>query len=147
MKIKLEKPFNLIWKYGYLRQSGKDGRRRVDLVNSDIDRTTISYARYLVCVERGELLPDGFEVDHIDTDCSNDSLDNLQVLSKDMHEEKTRKENTTGRTMLNLVCPNCGKDFEREKRFVKPNTVPKCSRKCNAEYNREHYGWVGKAVQ
>lgn len=144
MKIELEEPFKSLWKSGYLRQSKTDNRRRVDLFNSNGDRTTISYAKYLVCISRGSMLPEGYEVDHRDKDCCNDALDNLQVLSVEKHKEKTAKENTTGRTMVKLVCPSCGKDFQREKRNIKPSTTPKCSRKCNAEYNRKYNGWTGK---
>ena len=142
MKIELESPFKELWKKGYLRQSKKDNRRRVDLVNSSKDRTTISYAKYLICIKRGELLPEGYEVDHIDADCCNDALDNLQVLPTKDHTEKTKKEATTGRTIVKIVCPNCYKTFEREKRNVKPNTTPKCSRKCNAQFNIKHNGWT-----
>lgn len=144
MKIQLQEPFKSLWNYGYLRQSKKDNRRRVDLFNSGLDRTTISYAKYLICIHRGELLPEGYEVDHIDKDRCNDSITNLQVLTAEEHKEKTIMENTTGRTTVELVCPNCGNNFLREKRNVKPNTTPKCSRTCNAEYNRKHNGWVGK---
>lgn len=141
MKIELETPFKELWKKGYLRQDTNTNRRRVDLVNNSKDRTTISFARYLVCVDRGSLLPDGYEVDHIDRDCSNDALDNLQVLSVEEHKEKTRLEATTGRTMVELTCQNCFKGFKREKRNVKPNTSPKCSRKCNAQFNKKNRGW------
>ena len=146
MKIELETPFKELWKKGYLRQENKTNRRRVDLVNNSKDRTTVSFARYLVCVARGSLLPEGYEVDHIDKDCGNDALDNLQVLSVEEHTEKTRKEVTTGRTVVILTCPNCFKDFKREKRNVKPNTIPKCSRKCNAQFNIKNRGWGKQKV-
>lgn len=144
MRIILEEPFKSLWRKGYLRQSKIDNRRRVDLVNGKYDRTTISYAKYLVCVNRAELLPYGYEVDHIDKDCCNDTLDNLQVLSVDEHKEKTRKENSNGRNTVELICPNCNSLFKREKRGIKKNTTPKCSRKCNAEFNRKNAVWMGK---
>lgn len=114
-RIILEPPFNSLWKRGYIREDRK-GRKRVDLVNSKIDRTTISYARYLVCVELGFILSDEYEVDHVDADCSNDSLDNLQILTREEHMSKTQKEATTGRTMVCCTCPECGIIFQKEKK-------------------------------
>lgn len=141
MIIELQSPFSENWRSGYLRQSKKDKRRRVDLFNSNIDRTTISYAKYMVCIDIGSYLPDGYEVDHIDGDRTNDVISNLQIISKEDHLEKTKKEMTTGRTMIKLVCPNCFNSFEKEKRFVKVGTVSKCSRRCNALFNRKNNGW------
>lgn len=134
MVIDLESPYKEIYRKGYLRED-KFGRKRLDLINSKIDRTTISYARYLVSVDLGYMLGQDFEVDHIDTDCSNDELHNLQVLSIEEHREKTSKENKTGRTMVELTCLCCGKDFTREKRNVQVER-PLCSRSCNGKMSR-----------
>ena len=129
MILELEEPFKSIWKKGYLRQSSIDGRRRVDLFNTNNDRTTISYAKYLMVVHLGQDIPEGYEVDHIDNDSTNDILSNLQILTEEEHRIKTGKHNT-GRTIVTLTCPICGTVFEREKRQVKVAN-PKCSRRCN----------------
>lgn len=144
MKIELETPFKELWKSGYIRQSAIDGRKRVDLFNSSRDRTTISHSRYVMCVSIGSMVPDGYEVDHIDKDVSNDSPDNLQVLSKSDHLEKTVREATTGRTYLDLVCCNCSRSFKREKRQMKKNSAHMCSRSCNAQFNRKFKNWAKK---
>lgn len=68
------------WKRAYLRTSS-DGRKRVDLVNSASNRTTTSYARYLISVVNGRYLTEDEEVDHIDNDCTNDEISNLQILT------------------------------------------------------------------
>lgn len=133
MKINLEYPFNNDWRVGYLRESKKDGRRRVDLINTQYDRTTISYSRYLMSIKLGRYLTSDEEVDHIDTNCANDDIDNLQLLSVDEHLDKTKKENTTGRTMIDIVCPYCKKEFVREKRQVKTK-LSFCSKSCSAKY-------------
>ena len=73
MVIELESPYKEIYRKGYLRED-KSGRKRLDLINSKRDRTTISYARYLVSVDLGYVLGQDYEVDHIDTDCSNDEI-------------------------------------------------------------------------
>lgn len=132
MQIDLQEPFKSLYRKGYLRESA-DGRRRVDLYNSPEDRTTISYARYLLSVKNGRFLNQDEEADHIDTDTLHDDLKNLQVLTKAEHAHKTALENF-GKQFANLVCPQCGKTFTREKRFVRTDN-PKCSRRCNALSN------------
>lgn len=133
MKINLEYPFNQDWRSGYLRESKKDNRKRVDLVNNNTDRTTISYARYLMSVKLGRYLTENEEVDHHDTDCTNDDITNLKLMSTEEHLLKTSKENSTGRTMVTIECPYCKKVFEREKRNVKTK-LSFCSRSCSATY-------------
>lgn len=86
MKVELEEPFKSKWKKGYL-VTNSENRRNIILYNNPRDRTTIAYARYLFSVKIGELVPPNLEVDHKDNDKTNDSIDNLQLL--------TRKENVT----------------------------------------------------
>ena len=81
MKIKLSPPFSLMWRIGYL-VTNKENRRNVLLYNNRHDRTTISYARYIYCVAINAFIPSDTEVDHIDGDKTNDTLQNLQLLSK-----------------------------------------------------------------
>lgn len=131
----LETPFKELWRVAYIREA-EDGRKRIDLVNSSKDRTTISFARYLMCVKLGKFISEDYEVDHIDADCTNDDLSNLQILTKEEHLEKTTREATTGRTFLQLVCPNCRITFKREVRFTTGNKENNfCSRHCNAAHN------------
>ncbi len=132
MKIKLKSPFKEKWKFGYLRKS-KDGRKRVDLFNSNTDRTTISYARYKVSVKRGVILSSRYEVDHKNGDKTDDSSRNLQVLSRKKHLEKTLKERPKRKISI-LICPICHKEFQRYTNQIKKNTVPKCSRRCNGKW-------------
>lgn len=141
MKITLEHPFCNDWRSGYLRKSNKDSRARVDLYNSNKDRTTISYARYVMSVHLGRYLNDDEEVGHINSDCSDDRLENLQLLRVEDHREKTSKERATGRSMVKLRCPVCHKNFHREARVVrrdaidgkdkKSGRVNSCCRSCN----------------
>jgi hypothetical protein len=142
MIIELEHPFKNEWRKGYLRV-GKDGRKRVDLVNWPESRTTISYARYLLSVKEGRFLSENEEVDHIDGNNSNDDLENLQILTKEQHRFKSSLEKS-GRTYIQCVCKYCGIMFERELREVKryPNTF--CTRSCSGKYKRECCGWEPK---
>lgn len=133
MKIELEYPFVNDWRLGYLRTS-RDGRKRVDLYNSDTERTTISYARYLMSCHIGRYLTEDEEVDHVDRDRTNDELSNLQILSVEDHRKKSTAEATTGRTMVMITCAYCGKASEKEKRNVKyANSF--CNRSCAGKYN------------
>lgn len=142
MKIELELPYSKDWKKAYLRVSPIDGRARLDLVNSETHRTTTAYARYLLAVKLGRYLSEDEEADHINNDCSNDDLDNLQVLSVEEHKAKT-KAFVEGRNYTTCVCAYCQKEFQREVRNIK-NNKNLCSRSCNAKYNREYGGWTGK---
>lgn len=141
MLIELEYPFCVDWSKGYLRTCKKDGRTRVDLINSNTDRTTVTYARYLLGVKIGRYLTEQEEADHINNDCTDDSIENLQVLSIEEHKAKT-KLHVEGRTYLDCVCSYCGKEFQREKRHMQ-GLKTLCSRSCNAKYNREFGSWTG----
>lgn len=134
-RLILEYPFKDVWKTGYLRTS-KDDRKRVDLYNTETDRTTISYARYLLSVKLGRILSVDEEADHKNADKTDDSVSNLQVLSKCDHYEKTAQERL-GRTFVELICTNCGIYFNREIRQIKKNSKPFCSRNCNGKYSRK----------
>ena len=135
MKIELDFPFNKDWKYGYIRESKKDKRKRVDLFNSNENRTTISYARYIISTSLGRYLSSDEEVDHIDGDKTNDDLENLQILTKQMHLEKTLKDRPK-RKIETLICANCGIVFNRFSNQIKKNKVANhfCSRHCNGKF-------------
>ena len=87
MRYELSAPYSTDWRRGYLQES-KDGRKYVVLYNSNKDRSVTSYARYLMAVKIGRYLTDEEEVDHKDEDKTNDSLDNLQILTG--HENKVK---------------------------------------------------------
>ena len=134
MRIVLEEPYASRYRKGYLRRDSS-GRGRVDLVNTSTDRTTVSYARYLVEVQMNAFIPAGYEVDHIDADCSNDDLSNLQVLTVEDHLKKSAKERE-GRAYSEFICPYCGTVFHKETRNVtilQKNVF--CSYSCNAKYS------------
>ena len=88
MKIDLEYPYNTLWNNGYI-VINPEGRRNVVLFNSQIDRSTVSYARYLMSVKLGRFLTDQEEVDHIDNNKTNDDPNNLQILTPEQNREKT----------------------------------------------------------
>ena len=92
------------------------------------ERTTLSHARYLMCVKEGRWLSPEEQVDHVDDDKLNDSLDNLQILSRAENIKKGKK-----RTMVKLSCAECGEGFERRKGAdpkAKGYKQAFCSRRC-----------------
>lgn len=127
MKIDLEYPYNIDWKKGYLVVN-PEGRQTVILFNSSSDRSSTSYARYLMAVKEKRYLTEHEEVDHKDTDHTNDNIENLQILSVNEHKEKTFNE-FSGKTYIDFICEQCGNSFSREIRQVKI-TTKYCSRAC-----------------
>ncbi len=92
-KIELDKLFSTQWDSAYLIHHAKEGRNYVVLRNSATDkRTTIQYAKYLMSIKLGRILRREEQVDHIDGDKTNDSIDNLQLLSEQAHRAKTAVE-------------------------------------------------------
>ncbi len=126
MKIQLEFPYSAKWRNGYI-VTNPEKRKTVILFNSKHDRSSVSYARYLMAVHMGRFLSESEHVDHIDDDKTNDVISNLQILSQAANNKKSSK----GLTIVTLSCGCCGKSFVREKRqLYSPRKTISCSRKC-----------------
>lgn len=130
MKIQLKYPFSQDWKKGYLVTNRED-RQHVILFNSDKDRTTISYARYLMSVYLKKYIEKGYEVDHINNDKTDDRLENLQVLTTKENREKQRL--LKPKRIVKMICPICNKEFVFEARNLSTRPNPCCSRKCGGK--------------
>lgn len=141
MKIEIDGPYKELYRAAYLRES-RDGRKRVDLFNSNSDRTTVSYARYLMSCHLGRVLTPQEEVDHINGNRSDDRFENLQVLLKEVHRKKTTKEGPK-RKEASLCCAFCGVEFLRWENLTLGKDRHFCSRSCNAKNSRAS-GWTGK---
>ena len=117
MKIPVEPPFEGLWKHAYVVKN-KENRNMVCLVNGAKDRTTIALARYRMAIKLGRLLRDDEQVDHIDNDKTNDSIDNLQILSKEDNIAKyqeTQPHNIHGTSAMlhkGCRCEKC-KNYDR----------------------------------
>jgi hypothetical protein len=96
----------------------KDGRKIVNIVYDNQRRKTVSYPKYLLGQHLGrELLPHE-TVDHIDRDFTNDSIDNLQVLTQKEHTAlDTRRVDK-----VEIICIECGKVMKRDARRVRANS-------------------------
>lgn len=79
----------------------------------------ISYAKYLWEVSHKRKVRKGYEIDHIDGDCTNDTLDNLQEISSTENRKKgtsaTVKKNISNKGKVFLWCPVCGIRFKKYK--------------------------------
>lgn len=109
-----------------------EGRRKVFLVHGDGSRTTMTLARYRMCVHLGRKLEQSEEVDHKDEDRLNDDLSNLQILTRVQNLRKSAAHK--GRMMVTLKCPSCQKIFERgrsQTHLAKKGVFTACSRKCS----------------
>lgn len=122
--------------------SGKQNRKRVLLYFKDGSRTTKSWARYLYEREHGEIDP-SLTVDNIDEDCSNDSLDNLQLLTRSENSKKSAANGKNGiRKKYTGTCPNCGAYFTRYLNRVRHNRKqgkagPFCGKSCAGVYSMD----------
>ena len=110
----------------------KDGRQHVILYRDGV-RTTVSYPKYLLEQKLGRKLESHETCDHIDNDPTNNSLDNLQVLSR---ADNIRKQAAlTPMELGTFTCPVCNCSFTRPMCDVRGNlkknkSGPYCSRSC-----------------
>lgn len=116
--------------YGpYLR---KDGRKHVIHIYDDGTRRTQSYPRYLLEQHLQRELLEIETVDHVDEDFTNDSIQNLQILSRGMNAEKSAPK----AEYLELICKVCSASFLRRKAVhlyetqVRHKDGPFCSHQC-----------------
>lgn len=112
----------------------KDGRQHVIHYYGNNFRVTQSYPRYLMEQKLDRELEDWEEVDHIDNDPTNNSIDNLQILTQRENQQKEADRRT--KEVWDFTCPICGVFFQKEARFVRWNNIvrkkkgPYCSRSC-----------------
>ena len=119
MKIVLEEPYSKDFTSGSL-VINPEGRRNVILYDDVTkNRTTTSYARYLLAVDIGRYLTEDEQADHIDEDKTNDSLDNLQILSrKDNIRKHVIAANKEARKII-LRCCCCQEEIMMSLRIYK----------------------------
>ncbi len=89
MRIELQTPYSADYTAGYVNK-GSEWRRMLVLVDLNGRLHCTAYARYLVSVREGRYLAADEEVDHINNDKKDDSLENLQILSKAENLRKQR---------------------------------------------------------
>lgn len=132
MKIKLEYPFTLIYKSWYIL-TNKEDREIVVLYKNKYIRTTIQYAKYLMSINAWRILWKNEQVDHIDWNKKNNSINNLQILSEKEHIKKTKQ--LYKKKFVKYYCPVCNDEFivkHWNSNLVdsKTNQYIFCSKKC-----------------
>ena len=102
------------------------------LVNPNVrkDRKTIAFARYIMAVHLGRELTAEETVDHINEDKTDDSITNLQLMSRKDNKAKSQKP----RTWITAVCPHCHSQFKYMKGQRKNSRNPACSRRCASKF-------------
>jgi len=110
-----------------------DNRKFMVIVRDDGSKSTISYARYLMLLKTP--LKDNEDVDHIDEDRTNDSEDNLQVLTHIENTAKTKRHLSKGRRTETRWCGFCGKEIQKEIRNNRKGGLVFCSKQCNGKVN------------
>lgn len=104
---------------------------------------SMAWSRALMIAKLDRLLSEDEEVDHINEDHTDDSVDNLQVLSYEEHKQKSGRENGARQNRRTLeVCPVCEKEFmcrgDSKRKALSLNRQPCCSRVCGSKYGRSH---------
>ena len=112
----------------------REGRNIVIICSPQGNRTT-QYARYLMEQKLGRLLLLTETVDHIDGNKTNDSIKNLQILSRG---ENIRKS-VIPAPQYTFVCPVCNEVSSKSLSKVAGNwkqgkAGPFCSRSCAGKY-------------
>ena len=132
MKTKLEYPYD---DYDGYIVINSENRKNICLVNKITkNKTTISYARYLMSVKEKRKLLNSEHVDHIDGDKTNDIIENLQILSIGDNNRKKVIETNSTRKMVKMICPNCNQIFEKplnNTHLQKKGNYTSCSKKCS----------------
>ena len=116
----------------------KDGRQHVILYENN-KRKTVSYPKYLLETKLGRSLLPHETCDHIDGNPLNNSLDNLQLLSR---SDNIRKHAALlPAELCTFTCPICLCSFTKRMHHIRHNRKqgkrgPYCSRSCAGKAGR-----------
>lgn len=107
----------------------KDGRQIVVLKTpgSFCDHETISYPKYLVECALNMKLPDGYTIDHIDGDFTNNDFHNLRIVKLSEHA----RSHVTHRKEITKTCCICGKQFKTSQKNRKTCGSKSCAGRCS----------------
>ena len=112
MKFDLEEPYRSKYKLSYLH-TNNENRKMLVVVDYEGNHTSFTYAKYLYGVwlwkTKGELIPEGMEIDHINNDKTDDRIENLQLITGTRNRKK--EIDLVGRKIVLFQCPICCKYF------------------------------------
>ncbi len=101
-------------------------------------RQTISYPKWIMEQHLGRILSDVETVDHINRDCTDHQIENLQIL---IREEHTRLDSIRAK-LVEIICVYCEKSAFKRGNDIRHNSKlgragPFCSRKCAGLYSKD----------
>jgi hypothetical protein len=134
-KIEIEFPFTEIYDSAYKVSS--QGRNTVVLYKTGTkERTSISYAKYLMSVHLKRWLTKEEHVDHKNNNKLDDRIENYQILS--LADNNRKQAAVRGCRMVRYKCPICFKIFsvKRQNSHLvgrKNNKSIACSRSCSGK--------------
>lgn len=103
-----------------------ENRKVAVLVYENKEKHSMSYAKYVYTSFYEYDIAKGDQIDHINNDKTDDSIENLQVLSPKSNSSKRG----IYKTFVELQCPVCKEYFIFPKRNLSTHKNPCCSRKC-----------------
>jgi hypothetical protein len=113
-------------------------RKRTNMYNPITKhRISIQYARYLIEIHLNRKLTDEEEAHHKDGNCTNDILDNIEVINCSIHRSLHAGGNQKSSKIITLKCAYCDCEFELTERVVKLRLKQSksgklyCSRDCH----------------
>lgn len=127
--------------YGPYAYADGSARRMVLRYFTDGTKQTVQHAKH-VWEEANGPVPRGMEVHHINDDCGDDRLENLELVDRRAH----RLMHAATTEVYYGVCPECGKPFAKKARNVRGNIKkgkagPFCGKSCAGKYGTDvQYG-------
>lgn len=126
-------------------------RRYIQLYGSNGEKFSTAYARYLMSVKLGYIIPDDVTIDHINNNALDDRIENLQPLTQTQNSKKAAS--VTGKHQILFLCPVCQQKtitpFHKTHFHKKHLTVSFCSARCAAKFNgsdltKDEAVWIGQ---
>lgn len=121
-----------------------DNYSHVIICYDDGSRRTMSYHKYLWENEYGAV-EEGYDIHHIDENPDNNVLSNLEKVESTKHK---REHASTGISMVEITCLECGSTVSKCKSDVEHNRSmgkagPFCGKSCAGKWSaRKQYGGV-----
>jgi len=113
----------------YLGFRKKEGRMYVTMVHKETKKHRLmAYARYIFSSHIGRELCKNESVDHIDENKTNDSIENLQLLTTSENIKKNKKFRGIEKEYINATCYFCGKIFKQEARQIRSRKKAGCKK-------------------
>lgn len=135
MKSKIDIQYPFTTKYDCAYRVSSQGRNTVVLYKTVTkERTSISYAKYLMSIHLKRWLTKDEHVDHINNNKMDDRIDNYQILT--LAENNQKQASLLGCQVVEYKCAACDNKFVVKRKyshFVTGNKSMTCSRSCGGK--------------